>query len=244
MKMRTKTTTTSSTATTTPEPEGIPELDTSAPEVRGQATTEPATATPPAEQAPRHLPEPQKQAGSNTDIDDVEQLIIPQNYVKKIGVKKAQSVQLRKAKGHEFYRRHPTCEPMLVGTVKYEQELFVVRADLVDSHPGLVIPVELTLCITRQEAVLLWPLPIPGDDGRINTWHASARAAVERARQVWVRLQANMAIGDYDLFEALGALPDPQWPDLSMAELVRIGVKGRVIDSLDHPVLQKLRGEL
>jgi len=29
-----------------------------------------------------------------------------------------------------------------------------------------------------------------------------------------------------------------------MDEAVRIGVKGRVIDSLDHPVLQKLRGEI
>ena len=29
-----------------------------------------------------------------------------------------------------------------------------------------------------------------------------------------------------------------------MDEIVRIAVRGRVIDTLDHPVLEKLRGEI
>jgi hypothetical protein len=53
-----------------------------------------------------------------------------------------------------------------------------------------------------------------------------------------------MALGAYEVYEAVGAIPDPEWPEVTMDEIVRIAVRGRVIDTLDHPVLKKLRGEI
>ena len=38
-------------------------------------------------------------------------------------------------------------------------------------------------------------------------------------------------------------IPDPEWPDLPFNQLLRIAFKNRVVDSLDHPTLQRLRGE-
>jgi hypothetical protein len=38
-------------------------------------------------------------------------------------------------------------------------------------------------------------------------------------------------------------LPPPTWPELSFGELLKIAFKSRYIDTLDHPVLLKLRGE-
>jgi hypothetical protein len=67
---------------------------------------------------------------------------------------------------------------------------------------------------------------------------------VELAQEQWVRVTANMSLGAYDVFVATGQHPDPTWPEQSFAELLRLGFKGHYIDSPDHPVLKKLRGEV
>jgi hypothetical protein len=66
------------------------------------------------------------------------------------------------------------------------------------------------------------------------------RAAQDR----WVRVNANMDAGGYDLMYAEGNLPDPKWPDMTWGDILMRAFKGRVIDSLDHPVCRKLRGEI
>ncbi len=43
---------------------------------------------------------------------------------------------------------------------------------------------------------------------------------------------------------ATGELPGPEWPQESLGELLKIAFKGgKLIDSVDHPVLKRLRGE-
>jgi hypothetical protein len=98
--------------------------------------------------------------------------------------------------------------------------------------------------ITRQGVPFLWPIRLPGDDGKHNEWHRTALEAAQRAQTRWVRIAANMAAGGYDLFEATGALPEPEWPDLSFRELLKIAFKDRFIRTADHPVLRRLRGEV
>jgi hypothetical protein len=36
----------------------------------------------------------------------------------------------------------------------------------------------------------------------------------------------------------------PEWPDTPFADLLRIAFKGKFIDSISHPVLRRLRGEV
>ncbi len=60
----------------------------------------------------------------------------------------------------------------------------------------------------------------------------------------WVRVQANMADGKYDVFEATGTIPDPEWPDMSFRDMLQLCFDDRFIDSLDHPILKQLRGEV
>jgi hypothetical protein len=43
---------------------------------------------------------------------------------------------------------------------------------------------------------------------------------------------------------ATGPLPDPNWPDLTFQEIFDIAIRDRKIDSLDHPVVRQLRGEV
>ena len=63
------------------------------------------------------------------------------------------------------------------------------------------------------------------------------------AREGWVRLAANMSLGAYDIYEATGNLPDPEWPEIEFGKILEIAFRDKYIDSLDHPVLQRLRGE-
>jgi hypothetical protein len=41
---------------------------------------------------------------------------------------------------------------------------------------------------------------------------------------------------------AAGEMAEPVWPDLSFQELVRIAYRDRMITSLDHAVVKRLRG--
>jgi hypothetical protein len=52
-----------------------------------------------------------------------------------------------------------------------------------------------------------------------------------------------MNLGAYEITEATAKMPDPEWPEYSFHDLLRIGFRDRVIGSLDHPVLKRLRGE-
>ena len=59
----------------------------------------------------------------------------------------------------------------------------------------------------------------------------------------WVRVAANMSLGAYEVYEASGSIPDPEWPDVTFRVLLEIAFKGRFIQSLDHPVIHRLQGE-
>ena len=51
-----------------------------------------------------------------------------------------------------------------------------------------------------------------------------------------------MGLGAYEIFEAMGKLPEPNWPDEGFNELLEIAFKNRIINSPDHIVIQQLAG--
>ena len=53
-----------------------------------------------------------------------------------------------------------------------------------------------------------------------------------------------MGVGGYDVYKPLMPLPDPQWPTMPMADVLRIAFRNKLIDSMDHIVLRSLRGEV
>jgi hypothetical protein len=109
--------------------------------------------------------------------------------------------------------------------------------------PGETRTVELRVCITRAGTLFLWAVPLPTADGRENPWHKTARIAVELSEKEWVRMVANMGAGCYDILVAPPGLSEPAWPEASLADLLRVAFgNGRLIDTVDHPVIQRLRG--
>ncbi|MDO6384700.1 hypothetical protein [Uliginosibacterium sp. 31-12] len=120
--------------------------------------------------------------------------------------------------------------------------VYAVSAEVAARIPDQVRNVELRLAVTAQGAPYLVPIPHSGADGRQNPWHLSLARAMALAKGRWIRLSANQLRGAYDVFEALGELPEPQWPTESFDELVELAFKDRVITSVDHPLIQQLLG--
>ena len=102
----------------------------------------------------------------------------------------------------------------------------------------------LVTAINRQDVVFFWPVKLPGPDGRMDEWSRSSLEASTRAVKLWVRVQANMSLGAYELWEANGSIADPIWPTATLHELLRIAFRDKLIESPDHPVLRRLRGEV
>lgn len=145
-----------------------------------------------------------------------------------------------------FVRVHPDAELRIrvaLLELKEEREVYVVAPDVAEQVPGEVRRVEIRLAVTQQGTPFLWPVPLPPAERADNSWNVTARAAADLAETKWVRLTANMSAQCYDVHVAQSAAAEPVWPDKTLQELLAIAFgNGRLIDSLNHPVIQRLLG--
>lgn len=155
-------------------------------------------------------------------------------------------LKVRKPNKQEYFRVYAGPEYRLVCAIlemKEDREFYLVRPEVLEFLAEDVRHVELCLCQNRQGPLFLWPVPMPGPDGRSNSWHQSAREAASLAEDGWIRMVAVMADGGYAIYRATGNIPEPEWPDKTMAELLKLAFKdGKLIDSAEHPIVQQLNG--
>jgi hypothetical protein len=193
------------------------------------------------------LPLADDAAVANNPFDPA-RLRLSQDFASAIGVKKVlTTVQCRKPHRHEFVRVRQGAEWRLQAGMfeeKIHRENYIVKPSMWSELLGEIHPVCLFYTVTRQGDVLLWPVKLPGVDGKSNSWNESALAAATLAETKWVRVVANMPGGLYDVFEAAGELTEPVWPELPFAEILRLAFKDRFIQSADHSVVKALRGEV
>jgi hypothetical protein len=186
------------------------------------------------------------ESATTDDPFDLANLRLTQDFVESAGVKKLlTTVPVGKPNPQDFIRVHPSPNYRAeLATIEFKEdrETFLLPIPIALQLPGEFQMVVLFTAINRQGVTRLWPVRLPPADGRINEWHRSAMEAAELAMRRWVRVKANMALGAYEIFEAASVIPDPTWPDLSFQELIRIGFRDRLVNSLDHPVIKRLRG--
>lgn len=204
----------------------------------GVATAQPSAAKPQlTEQS--HVPE-------QGDPFDIERLRLDQSFTEMAGVKKLlTTVPLRKPHKQEFIRVNASPEYRLVAALidlQEDREKYLVLPTIARELPGECVLATIYTAVNRQGVVFLWPVPLPAPDGRVLEWHRSQAEAAVVATRRWVRVQASMPLGAYEIFEATASIPDPEWPNLSFQELVRIAFKDKLVDRLDHPVVRRLRG--
>ena len=219
--------------------------DTAAPESAATPTpapkldpTEPPT--PPA--APAAVrPEP-------PDPFDPAALRLGADYSEGLGVRKViTTVPNRKPNKSEWFQVRPGDAWRLQTAVLelekgVERSTYLVAPSLWADLSGEITPALLLTCVNRANDLFIWRIKLPGADGRSNTWTDSALQIAKAAETTWCRMVSDTTNGIYTHYVPTAELPDPKWPDLSFNEIIKLGFRGRMIDSLDHPILRELRG--
>lgn len=180
---------------------------------------------------------------------DLESLRLSQDFVAQTSVRPVfTSIPVRKPHRQEFVRVRPGQEWRFeTGLFKDEEsgEFYIVSPSLWADFSGDIKPTCLVTCVSRNSPVpFLWPITLPGPDGRPNRWHESAADSAREAERDWLKVVADMSAGCYVPHVAAGNLPEPVWPaDLVMADLMKLAFRDRFIGDADHPTLRRLRGE-
>jgi len=178
---------------------------------------------------------------------NLDALRLDQDYLATAGVKKLlTTIPVRKPRPQDFVRTHPD-HRMNVALIELrdDRETYLVTPQMVVELPGEYFPATLFLTISRQDVLSLWPVRMPGPDGKHLEWHRSALEAAELAQTKWIKIRANLPVSAYDIFEAENVnIPEPQWPALPLDEVLRIAFRDRLIDSIDHAVVKRLRGQI
>jgi hypothetical protein len=180
---------------------------------------------------------------SEYDPFDPKNMHVPTDFRAALGVKKALTeLACRKPAREWWFTVHPTDHVnSYFIELKETRELYYVAPSLWSplSHESTLTYQRLYLCLTRQDRPFFWPVKLPGEDGKLNEWAQSAHDAALRGQGAWIRVQADMHHGHYQVLVA--DLPvEVTWPDFHMKELLRICFKDRLVDRMDHAILRQL----
>jgi hypothetical protein len=161
------------------------------------------------------------------------------------------SLSVKPCKPHKswFIRVHPSPDYRVVTKIielEDDTEKYWVDPDLLPHLEGeTTLNLRLlALAVNTQGVYFIWPVPLPEEDGRTQGFVRTALEAVEKASTGWYRVQWNKATREYASTPAEEDLGEPEWPDVTFRDLLAIAFRGRVIDSLDHIVLRRLRGRV
>ncbi|MBQ0721697.1 MAG: hypothetical protein KBT88_16165 [Gammaproteobacteria bacterium] len=183
----------------------------------------------------------EKSAGSFS----LESIRVDQNFGKKAGItKQPKKVKVRKPSKQDFFRTHPDRKTWIHARVielEATGEVFLIASKIEaqirdQSRPVILVPV-----IDRYGLVSIWALKLPPEGCPPMGWHVSSMEAAELAQWNWVKMQA---VGkSYLNSVATGIEDDPEWPEpFNLEALIQEAFADRFIDSVNHPVVRRLRG--
>ena len=181
-------------------------------------------------------------------FSDLDQLRIKPDYAANLGIKKLLThVPVRRPDRQWFVRVHPDeiyrIDVAILEIIDEGESYFVDPSLHLDLSTELTYKTLYT-AVNRQGVTFLWPVRLPGEDGRTDDWNRVAREAAEIAMSRWIKLTANRSLGTYDVSEAAADLPEPHWPTESMEQLLEVAFRGKIIDSLEHPIVLQLQGRV
>src|SRR5262249_10585085 len=120
------------------------------------------------------------------DPFDLASLRLDQSFTDGTAVKKLlNTVPVRKPARQDFVRVHPSADyrlsPAGLIEMKDEREFYLVMPTIAPDLVDEMAVYTIYATINRQGVLHLWPVRIPGADGKILTWHRSAADAAELA---------------------------------------------------------------
>ena len=182
---------------------------------------------------------------------DLERVRAKSNHLFALGVATEYTViPIRNPKPDEFFRCMPEENYSMdtnILSLKTDNEWYLIDPDIlhqIQLESQLKV-MTLYVCVTMNSTPFVTCIPQPNELGQINSWHESGHRTMEEAKQFWVRRQADRSNGGYIITKAMNAkLPDPKWPEMTLSEIVDRAFDKFYIHNMDHPVLQRLRGEM
>ena len=156
------------------------------------------------------------------------------------------AIPVRSPKSDEFFRCDPRSEYSIalnILTLKDEQEEYLIYDDVIESigYETAVKRKSVFVCNTMNNSIFVSTIPLPDEQGKLNQWHKSAYATMERAKKEWIRRQADRVNNQYTIQVAkAGICPDPKWTGKSLEEVLEMAFEDFLIDSMDHAVLKRL----
>jgi hypothetical protein len=151
---------------------------------------------------------------------------------------------------HRFSRVHPGEDfkyPALIVTDKDSDgqgESYLASHHLASQLGTMASPRNIRLAVDTTGTPRLVGEPILRGVGKPNLWHQSLIDAIKQAERFWVRVEANMDAGQYQVTVSQNDLGEPRWPDRTMHELVLDCFKDRIILKSDHPLIMQLEGRI
>ena len=197
----------------------------------------------------------------NAEPNNAKQLKKPKNDLERVRASANRSIDLgvtteyamipvRNPRPDEFFMCMPDEDYSMdahILSLKTENEWYMIDPDIL---PEIQLESQLRVrtvyvCVTMNSTPFVTCIPQANDLGQINSWHQSGHITMEEAKQCWVRRQADKANGGYTITKAINAmLPDPKWPTMKLSEIIGRAFDKFYIDDINHPVLQRLRGEM
>jgi hypothetical protein len=167
------------------------------------------------------------------------------------------TVGIRKPKRHEWFQAHP--EHRYEGVLFEAQEeglnpewYFPTNEEVLAALEELSVKgvknVAIFWWVNRKKHTFIWPVTLADSDGRQLDWHASMfEMMTVHACGQWCRIEAADAGYDPTIAdpEEGQEVPAPEWPLVeNFGQVLRVAFKkgGRVIDTLDHNLIKRLRG--
>jgi len=117
---------------------------------------------------------------------------------------------------------------------------FGVHPDVAPSLGSLVRLYQLYAYVTDDGLFGLWPIGTPMVPGRENPFPLSAREIVEKNPNRWLRVENCGSMYGAEFVKFDKAAPD--FSEVTLDDLLRVALKGQLIDSVDHPVARRLLG--
>jgi len=107
---------------------------------------------------------------------------------------------------------------------------------------GFVSKVKLYPYITLKDNLGLLPITQPKPGKKMQEWHLSREKMVVIGRKDWIQMKPKSEGAGYDAIKAKKKHDNPEWPDLTLTEILEIAFMDYIIRDKNHPVVKALQG--
>lgn len=193
-----------------------------------------------------------KERSDSTSATSVlEQLRLPETFSGLGGgIKQPLKPTFGRLNRHRFSRIHPGNDFKYSALIVEDKasgghgEAYIAAPHLAPQLRGMASPRIIRLAVDTTGTPRLIGEPILGGTAKPNLWHQTLIDAIKKAEDLWVRVEANMDAGQYEVIVAQHDLGEPRWPERPMHELVLDCFKDRIILNSDHPLIMQLEGRI